>query len=170
MNQTSPSVIPHGWLISPFSLMETTWRPHSLFISGFSWCDAQRREYLVCSRSLEGQPSSEICPLQSPLAADCYLAYQWRLAVPLGRQECACQQECIEGNRGRWRMVSSCCCCVSLCVKMSPLIQPPPLRLPEPSLCLLSLFVSEMIPSVMSKATLSYSCCLGNQRPSETTT
>lgn len=36
--------------------------------------------------------------------------------------------------------------------------------LPQPSLCLLSLFVSEMIPSVMSKATLSYSCCLGNQR------
>lgn len=57
-----------------------------------------------------------------------------------------------------------CCCCVSLCVKMSPLIQPPPLPFPEPFLCLLSLFVSEMIPSVMSKATLSYSCCLGNQR------
>lgn len=59
-----------------------------------------------------------------------------------------------------------------LCVKMSPLIQqptphlhptPPYSSLPQPSLCLLSLFVSEMIPSVMSKATLSYSCCLGNQ-------
>lgn len=35
---------------------------------------------------------------------------------------------------------------------------------PQPSLRLLSLFVSEMIPSVMSKATLSYSCCLGNRR------
>lgn len=56
-----------------------------------------------------------------------------------------------------------------LCVKMSPLIQhttpaaPRYSSLPQPSLCLLSLFVSEMIPSVMSKATLSYSCCLGNQ-------
>lgn len=130
--------------------------------SFFCWCDAQR-EHLVRSLSLEGQSSSEICPLRSPLATDCYLALQWRLAVPLGRHECACQQECIGGNRGRWRMVSS-CCCFSLCVKMSPLIQPPPLPLPQPSLCLLSLFVSEMIPSVMSKATLSYSCCLGNQR------
>lgn len=123
-----------------------------------------RSARVVRSLSLEGQSSSEIRPLRSPLAIDCYLALQWRLAVPLGRHECACQQECIGGNRGRWRMVSSCCCCFFLCVKMSPLIQPPPLPLPQPSLCLLSLFVSEMIPSVMSKATLSYSCCLGNQR------
>lgn len=152
-----------GWL-APFSLMENTWRPHSLYISGFSWCNAQQRESLVQSLSLEGQSSSEICPLQFPLASDCYLAFQWRLALPLGMHGCACQQECIGSNRGRWRMVSSCCCCCfSLCVKMSPLIQPPPLPLPQPSLCLLSLFVSEMIPSVMSKATLSYSCCLGNQ-------
>lgn len=63
-----------------------------------------------------------------------------------------------------WRMVSV--ALFPLCVKMSPLIQRTPLLLPpnQPSLCLLSLFVSEMIPSVMSKATLSYSCCLGNQR------
>lgn len=164
MNQASPSVIPHGWLINPSSLMENTWRPHSLFISGFSWCDAKQREHLVWSHTaLKGSLHQKAVPLRSPLATDCYLAFQWRLAVPSGEQECACQQECIGGNRGRWRMVSSCCRCVSLCVKMSPLIQPPPLPLSEPSLCLLSLFVSEMIPSVMSKATLSYSCCLGNQ-------
>lgn len=147
--------------------MENTWRPCSLFISGFRWHDARARFW---SRSLEGQPSSDFCPLWSPPATDCYLACQWRLAVPLGKSECACQQECIEGNGGRWKMVSSrhCrrrrCCCVSLSVKMSPLIQPPPLPLPEPSLRLLSLFVSEMIPSVMSKATLSYPCCQGNRR------
>ena len=34
---------------------------------------------------------------------------------------------------------------------------------PQASLCLLSLFVSEMIPSVTSKGTLSYSCCRGNR-------
>ncbi len=145
--------------------MENTWRPHSLFISGFRWCYARQREHLVWSLSLEGQSSLEICPLQFSLAPDCCLAFQWRRAVPLGRHECACQQECIGGNRGRWRMDGGwCCCCFSLCVKMSPLIQPPPLPLPQPSLRLLSLFVSEMIPSVMSKATLSYSCCLGNQQ------
>lgn len=160
-------MIPHGWLISPFPLMENTC-PHSLLISGLRWCDAQQREYLFWSLILEGQLSSEVRPLLFPLAPDCYLAFQWRLAIPLGRHECACQQEFIGGNRGRWRMVSS-CCCFSLCVKMSPLIQPPPLSLPKPSLCLLSLFVSEMIPSVMSKATLSYSCCLGNQRRETTT-
>lgn len=65
-----------------------------------------------------------------------------------------------------WRMVSVALLLFPPCVKMSPLIQQTPhaLPTPQPSLRLLSLFVSEMIPSVMSKATLSYSCCLGNQR------
>lgn len=83
------------------------WKTHgvqrSLLISGCSWCVAQSMD-LFWSLSLGGQSSSQICPLQSPLATDCYLATQWRLPAPLGRRECACQQECIGGNRGRWRM------------------------------------------------------------------
>lgn len=115
--------------------------PHSLLISGLRCCTARQWEYLCWSLILEGQLSSEVQPLQFPLAHDCYLDFQWRLAVPLGRHECACQQEFIGGNRGRWRMVSS-CCCFSLCVKMSPLIQPPsPFSPPSPPcaccLCLL---------------------------------
>lgn len=54
--------------------------------------------------ALKGSHHQKSVPLQSPLATDCYLAFQWRLAVPLGRHECACQQECIGGSGGRWRM------------------------------------------------------------------
>lgn len=86
----------------------------------------------------------------------CYLAFRWRLAAPLGSHECFCQRNRMEVMERRRTGTG---CCFSLCVKMRPLIQLPLLS----SLCLLSLFVSEMIPSVMSKATLSYSCCRGNQ-------
>lgn len=145
--------------------MENTWRPHSLFIRSFSVGSMLSSEQSTCfgASAFKGSHHQKSVPSSSPLAPDCYLAFRWGLAAPMGSYECACQQECIGGNRGRWRMVRS-CCCYSLCVKMSSLIQPPPLPLPKPSLCLLSLFVSEMIPSVMSKATLSYPCCLGNQR------
>lgn len=123
-------------------------------------------------KSLGGPATTTNVSPAVPLAADCYLALHWRLPIPPGRQECACQQECIWGNGARWRMVRSFCCCFPpLCENESinstpatPIPPPPP---PHPrsqsSLCLLSVFVSKMIPSVMSKATLSYSYCLGNQ-------
>lgn len=148
--------------------MENTWRPCSSFISGFSrCCHARRREHLVFEpqpwraviiRNLS--PPVPTCPwllFSFPMEAGCSQGKAW-VCLPAGMHWR--QQRKMEDG---WRMVSS-CCCFSLCVKMSPLIQPPPMPLPQPSLRLLSLFVSEMIPSVMSKATLSYSCCLGNQR------
>lgn len=74
-----------------------------------------------------------------PLATDCSSACQGRLAVPLGRREYACQREYIEGNRWRWRIDGGwwvTAAAFPLCVKMSPLIQPPfpafPPALPMP--------------------------------------
>lgn len=95
----SPSVIPHGCLISPLPLMENTC-PRSLLVSGLP---------LMRALGLEPQPWMTVVirspsPLRFPLAPDCYLAFQWRLAAPPGRHKCACQQEPIGANRGRWWM------------------------------------------------------------------
>lgn len=151
-------MIPHGCPIaSPSPLffffltpvMENTCR-HSLFVSGPRWCDAQQQsvlEIFVFLRSsfffyCFGSPilrashqhrhhwrSVPSGPLLFGSLPDCYLAFRWRLAAPLGEHECACQQEFIGGNRGRWRMdgwwmVSVVLQLFSpLCVRMSPLIQ-----------------------------------------------
>lgn len=96
INPVSLSLSPHEWLISPYSRW---WKTHVRAACSLQVLHRCKPDHLVWI--LEGQPSSEVFN-PFPLAPDCYLAFQWRLAAPPGGRECACQQEFMVG---RWRMV-----------------------------------------------------------------
>lgn len=111
-----------AWLATPLLFSPQWWKTHvhtacsfqvhvGVTLSSKEFFFFFFSSFLFWIPKLEGQSSSsssEVRPLPpTPLFGplpDCYLAFRWRLAAPLGEHECACQQEFIGGNRGRWRM------------------------------------------------------------------
>lgn len=139
----------------------------------FTACSSQVWPGMLLSQSSgfgashqESHRHSEICHILSPLPTDCYLAFPKEAGCSSG------EGMSVPAGRNTWKqwkkmedavLAAAFALCENEPINSAPLPFPF-LPLPRPSSpCLLSLFVSEMIPSVMSKATLSYSCCRGNQ-------
>lgn len=80
MNPASPSVIPHGWLISlVFTDGKHMASAHLVHFRFLVMCEAYREADSTWFGALKGSHHHKTCPLHFPLATDCYLAFQLRL-------------------------------------------------------------------------------------------